>query len=113
MSNANQRVGSAMGEFVKSTQMDYEAVAASQTGQVLGSRGAIGDFVHTVVITSNTAATATVTLIDGSTSIPLLVGAATTPLGVFTITLDIVSTTGAWSVTTGAGATVVVTGLFS
>ena len=113
MSNTNERTAGAMGNFAKLSPMDFETVAASQTAQIIGSRGAIGDFVHSVVITSNTAATATVTLLDGAVEIPLLVGSATTPLGVFTVILDAASTTGPWKVTTGAGATVVVTGLFS
>ena len=92
---------------------EYETVAASQTGQVLGTVGSVGDRIERLVITSNTAATATVTLIDGATSIPILVGAATTPLGIFTVWLGIYSATGAWSITTGAGATVVAIGRFS
>lgn len=92
---------------------EYETVAASQTAQVLGTTGAAGDRIERLIITSNTAATATVSLLDGVTSIPLLVGAATTPLGVFTVHLGIYSTTGAWSVTTGAGATVIAVGRFT
>ena len=61
----------------------YETVAASQTGQVLGGTGAKGDYVHRVVINVATAATGTVTLIDGSTNIALTVGAATLPLGAY------------------------------
>lgn len=92
---------------------EYETVAASQTGQTLGTTGATGDRIERLIITSNTAASATVTLIDGSTSIPILVGSATTPLGVFTVDLGLYSQTGAWSITTGAGATVVAIGRFT
>ena len=113
MSDANSRVGGAMGEFVKVTPFDYETVAASQTGQVLGPRGASGDYLARVVISVITVATATVTIIDGSTSTIILTGAAGVVPGVYTVELGIVSTTGAWSITTGAGATVVAVGLFS
>lgn len=99
--------------IVTASGFEYETVAASQTGQVIGVTGGIGDRMERLVITSNTAATATVTLIDGATSIPILVGSATTPLGVFTVDLGLYSTTGAWSITTGAGATVVAIGKFS
>lgn len=92
---------------------EYETVAASQTGQVIGTTGAAGDRMERLIITSNTAASATVTLIDGSTSIPILVGSATTPLGVFTVHLGLYSQTGAWSITTGAGATVIAIGRFT
>ena len=55
----------------------YETVAASQTAQVLGGTGAIGDYVHRLIISVVTVATSGVTLIDGSTSIVILTGAAT------------------------------------
>lgn len=113
MPNPNQRTAGEQGGFVKTPLFDYEAVAASQTGQVLGSRGASGDLLQRVVISVITVATATVTIIDGSTSIVILTGAAALVPGVYTVELGIVSTTGAWSITTGAGATVLAVGLFS
>ena len=89
----------------------YETVAASQTAQVLGTAGAIGDRIERLVISVATAATATVTLIDGSTSI--VITAANTPIGVYTVDLGIYSVTGPWKITTGAGATVIAIGSFS
>ena len=91
----------------------YETVAASQTAQVLGGTGAVGDYLHSVIISNVTAATASVTLLDGSTSIVIQTGAATLPLGVFSINLNMASASGAWKVTTGAGATVIGVGIFS
>ena len=91
----------------------YETVAASQTAQVLGGTGAVGDYLHSVIISNVTAATASVTLLDGSTSIVIQTGAATIPLGVYSINLNITSASGAWKVTTGAGATVIGVGIFS
>lgn len=100
--------------IVTQASFEYETVAASQTDQVLGTTGAAGDRIERLVITSNTAATATVTLKDGAgATFPLLVGAATTPLGVFTVHLGLNSVSGAWTVTTGAGATVVAIGRFT
>ena len=113
MANPNQRTGGEQGQFVKGPLLDYEAVAVSQTGQVLGARGATGDLLQRVVISVITVATATVTIIDGSTSIVILTGAAGLVAGVYTVELGIASTTGAWSITTGAGATVLAVGLFS
>ena len=113
MANPNQRVGGERGDFIKTPMFDYETVAVSQTGQVLGARGATGDLLQRVVISVITVATATVTIIDGSTSTIILTGAAGLVAGVYSIELGIVSTTGAWSITTGAGATVVAVGLFS
>lgn len=91
--------------------MYYETVAASQTDQVLGVTGAAGDLLKRLVITVATAATGTVSLKEGSGSaIPIT--AANTPIGVYVVDLDVRSNTGAWSVTTGAGATVVAVGEF-
>ena len=89
----------------------YETVAASQTGQVIGGTGAKGDYVHRLVVSVAIAASGTVTLIDGSTSI--VITAANTPIGVYIVDLGINSLTGAWSITTGAGATVIAVGIFS
>ena len=91
----------------------YETVAASQTAQVLGTTGAVGDYLHRVIIANVTAATASVTILDGSTSIVIQTGAATVPLGIFSIALNMASASGAWKVTTGAGATVIGVGIFS
>lgn len=92
----------------------YETVAASQTGQVLGTTGSRGDIVNKLVISVSTAATSTVTLIDNATSI--VITPANTPVGVYTVDFGengIVSASGAWSLTTGAGATVIALGEFS
>ena len=98
-------------------RFQYEAVAASQTAQVLGGTGAVGDYVHRLIITVNTVATATVTLIDGTggsaQTLALLVGAAGLVAGVYSVEVNAVSRVGAWQVTTGAGATVVAVGQFS
>ena len=89
----------------------YETVAASQTAQVLGTTGAKGDIVKTLVITVSTAASSTVALIDNATSYTIM--AANTPIGVYTIQLDAQSVSGAWKITTGAGASVFATGNFT
>jgi hypothetical protein len=91
----------------------YETVAASATAQVLGGTGATGDYVHRLIISNVTVATASVTLIDGSTSIVLQTGAATLVAGVASIEVNARSSTGPWKITTGAGATVVAVGIFS
>ena len=89
----------------------YETVAASQTAQVLGQSGAVGDTIIRLIITVNTALTSTVTIIDGSTSIAIM--PAATVVGIYSIDLGVQSVTGPWKVTTGAGATVVAVGNFS
>lgn len=91
----------------------YETVAVSQTGQVLGGTGAVGDYLHRLIIQVITVATASVTIIDGATSIVVLTGAAGLVAGVYSVECNMRSASGAWSVTTGAGATVIGVGVFS
>ena len=89
----------------------YETVAASQTGQVLGTNGAAGDYLHRIIATVSTAATGTVSILDNTTSISLL--PANTPVGVYSVEVNLASKEGAWKVTTGAGVSVIAVGIFS
>lgn len=91
----------------------YETVAASQTAQVLGGTGATGDYLHLLIISVVTVASASVTILDGSTSIAILTGNALLVPGIYSIEMNMVSAAGAWKVTTGAGATVIGVGIFS
>ena len=95
----------------------YEHVAASQTAQVLGGTGAIGDYIHRLICTVTTAATGNVVLVDGTgvgilthTVLPALAG---TGINVYNIEVNARSTTGAWKITTGAGVEVMAVGIFS
>ena len=89
----------------------YETVAASQTGQVLGTAGAPGDYLHRVIATVSTSgANGVVTLLDGATSIPLL--PASTAIGVYSIDIEAAAVT-VWKITTGSAATAVAVGIFS
>jgi len=90
----------------------YEHVAASQTAQVLGGTGAIGNYLHRIVVTVSTAATSQVQLNDNGTLVHTLVP-ANTPIGSYTIELNMRSATGAWSITTAAGVEVIGVGIFS
>ena len=91
--------------------LPYEHVAASQTAQVLGSTGAIGDYLHRLVITVSATATSTVSLLDNTTSHVLV--AANTAIGVYSIEMNTFSKNGAWKITTGAGAEVIAMGNFT
>ena len=88
-----------------------EAIAASQTNQVLGATGATGDYLHRLVVAVATAATSTVSVIDGSTTV--LAIPANTPVGVYSIEINGVSATGSWKITTGAGVSVLAIGIFA
>jgi hypothetical protein len=95
----------------------YEHVAASQTAQVLGTTGAVGDYLHRIVITVSTAASALVRVVDGSgtgilthTILPNSPGGG---IGVYNLEINAISQDGAWKITTGAGSEVMAVGIFS
>lgn len=91
---------------------DYETIAAGQTDQVIGPAGAAGDILQRLIVTVDTAATGTASIKDGSGSaIPIT--AANTPIGVYIVEIGARSRSGAWKVTTGAGATAVAVGAFT
>jgi len=94
---------------------DYEAVAASQTDQILGPVGHVGDVLERLIITVATAATGTVSIKDGNgAAIPIT--AANTAIGVYSVLIGArcqAATTPGWKVTTGAGATVIAIGRFT
>lgn len=94
---------------------DYETVAASQTDQILGPNGAVGNVLERLIITVGTAATGTVDLQDGDGT-AFAITAANTPIGVYIVEIGARcrnATTPGWKVTTGAGATVVGVGRFT
>lgn len=91
---------------------NYETVAASQTGQVLGLIGAAGDYIERLVIIPATTSPGLVTILDGSTSIPIMV-AGTTTIAPIVVPLGMTSSNGAWSVTTGANVSVIAIGRFT
>lgn len=92
----------------------YEHVPASSTAQVLGGTGAAGDYIHRLACTVSTAATGSVSILDGSTFthllLPSLPGGG---IGQYDIELNIRSRNGAWKITTGAGVEVLAVGIFS
>lgn len=93
---------------------DYETVAASQTDQVLGATGAAGDYLEGLTIVVATAATAQVQLQDGAGSAFTVFPNSPGPgVGTYYVPIKAKSAAGAWSVTTGAGSSVVASGSFT
>jgi len=95
---------------------EYETVAAAQTAQALGGTGNKGDTIHSITYVPATTAAGVVTLIDGSTSIPIFVGGGTTALidlRPVTVLLNMKSQNGAWKVTTGSNVSVIAVGKFT
>lgn len=96
---------------------DYVTVAASQTGAVLGTsaNAAQGNFLTGVLVVPATTSPGSVAIIDGSTSITIFAGGATSvaDLKPFYVPVGAFSQTGKWSVTTGANVSIVAIGLFT
>ena len=89
----------------------YEVVPASSSNLVLGTTGAVGDFLHRLVLNVTTGASAIWILFDGSTSVMGSSGAL--PVGINNIEINAASQNGAWKVTTGAGISIIGIGTFT
>lgn len=92
----------------------YETVAVSQANQALGATGAAGDYLEALICVVATAATSQVQLKDGSnTAFTVLPNAVGAGIGTYYLPFGLISTSGAWQVTTAAGVTVIGTGDFT
>lgn len=94
---------------------EYETVAASQTAQVLGGAGAVGDYLAAVLIVPETTSPGNVIILDNATSITVFTGGAVSVSNLTPIFLPLrmTSVSGAWKITTGANVSVVAIGNFS
>ena len=102
-----------------SANYEYETVAASQTDQVLGATGAVGDFLASLIIVPGTTSPGNVLIQDGNgTEITVFTGGASSvnelrpiivPLGLKCVN----ATTPGWKITTGANVTVLAIGDFT
>jgi hypothetical protein len=91
----------------------YETVAAGQTAQVLGGNGRAGDYIAGLLVVPSSLSAGAVTLLDGNTSITLFAGGTLSQLIPFPIPLGLISQSGAWKITTGAGVSVIASGDFT
>lgn len=93
----------------------YETVAASQSAQTLGATGAAGDYISHILVIPTTVDAGSVALLDGATSITVFAGgtASLSNLVPFMIPLGMISVSGAWKITTGAGVSVIGIGNFT
>lgn len=94
---------------------DYETVADSKTAQVIGATGAAGDYISHIIIVPATTSPGQVLLLDNATSITIFTGGASSVSNLipFVVALDMVSTSGAWKITTGANVSVIAVGDFT
>ena len=97
------------------TKDQYEWVDASQSSQVIGVTGGVGDLMKRLIIIPNTTGAGTVTLQDGSnTAMDIHKGGGTlVDLKPFVVEIQARSAAGAWKVTTGANVTVIAVGDFT
>lgn len=96
----------------------YQTVAASTTATLKssGGTGAKGDCLIEILVVPASTSPGAITITDGGGSaITVFAGGAGSLLSLipFSIFLGIFSINGAWSITTGAGVSAVVTGQFS
>lgn len=105
-----------MANQVAAERFPYETVAASQTTQVLGTGGAVGDYLSHVIIQPATAGCGVVTIIDGSTDIIAFPPGGTTALPTLMPVVVFVgakSVNGPWKITTGANVSAIAVGNFA
>lgn len=94
---------------------EYETVAASQTAQILGATGAVGDYIAGLLVIPATTSPGNVLLLDQATSITVFVGGATSVSNLvpFFIPLGMKCVGTSWKVTTGANVSVIGIGNFT
>jgi hypothetical protein len=102
------------GTFSRGSTGEWETVAASQTDQVLGATGKLGDYIEGLIIVVATAATAQVQIKDGAGSaITVFPNSPGAGVGTYNVALGMRSAAGAWKITTGAGVSVIAVGNFT
>jgi hypothetical protein len=96
--------------------LTYKTVAASQTAQLLGAAGKVGDYLHGLLVVPATLAAGSISIIDGATSISVFVTGTLSDLKPFWIPIHsrcVSTTTPGWYVTTGANVSVIAVGDFT
>ena len=91
---------------------NYKAVAASQTNAIVGTSGAVGDFIDRLIIFPASVSPGAVTLTDGTTAIASFPGgtASLSTLAPIVVPVGAHSVNGAWKITTGASVSVLAVG---
>lgn len=96
----------------------YVDVAASQTGALIttltgGATGAVGDYIENIIVIPETTGAGTIALLDGTTSVNILVTGTLGDLKPLIIPIRArAKNSGGWSITTGANVHVKVSGNF-
>jgi hypothetical protein len=95
----------------------YKSVAASSSATILGTTGAAGDYLEGITIIPETTSPGLVKIFDGPTSpdqgITIFVSGTVADLKPFFVPIKAVSSSGAWSMTTGTNVHAVASGRFT
>lgn len=97
--------------IVNPNRYRYQLVPASSVALPLGTNGGRGDYLHRLIIDVTAAATASVTLNDGATVIPIMTSLANQAVGPISLEMNIVSRNAGFTITTGAGCSAVAVGI--
>jgi hypothetical protein len=98
---------------------DYETVAASQTDQMLGATGAVGDYLSHVLVIPATTSPGPVAIQDGNGSaITVFTGGASSVSNLIPFPIPVeasctAAVTPGWQITTGANVSVLAVGSFT
>jgi hypothetical protein len=99
--------------YIGGVQM--ETVAASQTDQMMGGAGAVGDYISHILVVPATTSPGAISIEDGATNTTVFTGGASSVSNLipFAIPLGSKSTAGGWEITTGLNVSCLVYGKFT
>lgn len=104
-------------QFANVAASEYKTVAASQTGSILGSTGAVGDYLAGLLVIPASTSPGAITIKDGAggTDITVFAGGSSSlsNLASFFIPINATALSTGWRVTTGANVSVLATGNFT
>ena len=108
-------ISTSTSDLTAAVKATYETVAASQSAQVLGASGTVGDYLSGVLVIPATTSPGAITLTDNVTAISIFAGGASSvgSLVPFMIPVGAVSASGAWKLTTGANVSCMAIGVFT
>lgn len=114
ITSPSDTVENLQGQFAKQSPLQYQKIAASQTAKALGAVGGkAGDYLSHLVVSVDTAASASFSILDGGTTIYSAAASPGSGIGNYIIPVGCSSVEGAWKITNGAGVTILAVGQFS
>jgi hypothetical protein len=114
--NWDRQRGNTVGTYVIPGAFEFETVAASQTDQMLGATGAVGDYLDGLLVIPATTSPGAISIEYGATNITVFAGGASSvqTLHPFFIPIGLnTPSDGGWEITTGANVSVIARGYFT